>query len=151
MAKDAKPFEVDMLHLQDVRIISGSIDSPFEFDRTLIKSYHLDMQYDTGFNRDENMVKSDFTITVNTESSEKQTEASGSFQFAFIFGVENLKELVVPESVESTNLTVDGKLSMALASVTYSTARGILLTRFKGTVLEEFILPIIQPAKLLEL
>jgi hypothetical protein len=41
-------------------------------------------------------------------------------------------------------------LGNALASITYSTSRGILMTRFQGTALSDFILPVINPNNLLE-
>ncbi|GAO27720.1 hypothetical protein JCM15548_14569 [Geofilum rubicundum JCM 15548] len=40
-------------------------------------------------------------------------------------------------------------LGNALSSVTYSTSRGILLTKMQGTALQNFVLPIINPNKLL--
>lgn len=143
-------FDADKLHLVDVRILSGSINSPFEFDTESVDHYDLDMNYDTGFNLGEDMVKSEFTISVKTESKNDQEEATGSFKFAFVFNVENLSDLAVHEGDKKKALKVDSNLSTALASLTYSTARGILLTRFKGTVLNDFILPIIQPTNLLK-
>ncbi|MNY64312.1 hypothetical protein D3C86_2014030 [compost metagenome] len=47
-------------------------------------------------------------------------------------------------------ITIHPALGNALASITYSTSRGILMTRFQGTVLSDFILPVIDPNSLLE-
>jgi hypothetical protein len=42
-----------------------------------------------------------------------------------------------------------GGLGNALASITYSTTRGILMTGFQGTALCNFILPVKDPDELL--
>jgi hypothetical protein len=44
---------------------------------------------------------------------------------------------------------LDPDLGNALSAITYSTARGILLTRLQGTAFQDFILPIINPNNLL--
>ncbi len=70
------------------------------------------------------------------------------FHFVYVFHVENLQELAIPD--ENKGISLNGGLGNALASITYSTSRGILLTRLKGTGLENFILPVIDPNSLLK-
>jgi hypothetical protein len=65
----------------------------------------------------------------------------------FIYRIENLEELASPE--KNKRLHLNPALTNALSSVTYSTSRGILLTRLQGTALQHFVLPIINPNNLL--
>jgi hypothetical protein len=65
----------------------------------------------------------------------------------FIYRIENLEELAFPE--KNKRLHLNPALTNALSSVTYSTSRGILLTRLQGTALQHFVLPIINPNNLL--
>jgi hypothetical protein len=65
----------------------------------------------------------------------------------FIYQTENLKDLAKPD--DNNLIKLDPGLANALSSVTYSTSRGILLTRLQGTALQNFVLPIINPNKLL--
>jgi hypothetical protein len=64
----------------------------------------------------------------------------------FIYRIENLEELATPE--KNKQLHLNPALTSALSSVTYSTSRGILLTRLQGTALQHFVLPIINPNNL---
>ena len=82
--------------------------------------------------------------------SEKQDgeEAIGAFSFVFVFHVDNIEELTKLE--EDNTVTISPALGNALAAITYSTSRGILMTRFQGTALNNFILPVINPNKLIE-
>jgi hypothetical protein len=60
----------------------------------------------------------------------------------------NLSDLV--KIIDKTEqLEVNNGLANALASMTYSTSRGVLLTRLQRTALEAFILPVIDPNELL--
>ncbi len=83
---------------------------------------------------------------VNTESQDKDSDtARGLFELNFVYHIENLSELVEQKDQQ---VTIDAGLSNALASITYSTTRGILMTRFQGTSLANFILPVIDPNRL---
>jgi hypothetical protein len=65
----------------------------------------------------------------------------------YIYHVENLEELVKP--AKNHLIDLNPALGNALSSITYSTSRGILLARVQGTALQNFVLPIINPNKLL--
>ena len=51
---------------------------------------------------------------------------------------------------KNDSIELDPGLGNALSSITYSTARGVLLTRLQGTALQNFVLPVINPNKLLQ-
>ncbi len=141
-------FEPDKIHLVKMVIIKCHIDSPFDFLIKKSKGHEFNMDFDLGFNLKDKLVKADFKLTVTSKSEGGNLEeAKGDFHFVFIFKVENLEELAIQDKKHHINL--DSKLGNALASITYSTTRGILFTRLKGTSLEDFILPVINPNSLL--
>jgi hypothetical protein len=144
---DPKLLKPELIHLLEFRLIKGKIDSPFEFKMSNIENYNLNVEFEMGFNHAEKLVRSDFSVNVTTISKEKSAEeATANYQFAFIFNVENLDELVVNDE---TGMKVNSNLGNAIASITYSTSRGILLSRFMGTVMQDFMLPVINPNELL--
>ncbi len=143
-------LDVGKLEILDFKIIKGSIESPFEFQTDKVEGHKFEVKFDMGFNLMDKLVKAEFEMEVVTQSSSEQEEAKGYFCFAYMFGVENLEELALPDERKKGHLNIDSALANALASVTYSTSRGILLTRFQGTALESFILPIINPNDLLK-
>ncbi|MBU2020292.1 MAG: hypothetical protein KJ941_11660 [Bacteroidetes bacterium] len=139
----------EKIHLVAFRILQAEMNSPFEFDTNYIHSFEDEVKFDLAFSLEDNMVKTDFQVEIATISEEhtNEQEASANFTFVFVFNVENFKELAT--AINDETLDINGGLSNALASIVYSTSRGILMTRFQGTALADFILPIIDPAKLL--
>jgi len=101
-----------------------------------------------GFNLEDTLVKADFKVEIAMKSEgENEEESKGTFHFVYIFHVENLEELAIPD--KNYQIELNGGLGNALASITYSTTRGILFARLKGTSLENFVLPVIDPNNLL--
>jgi len=139
----------DKIHLVGFRILHAEMNSPFEFDMQQIGSFENDVKFDMSFNLEDAMVKADFDVKIKTVSLEKTNveEATAAFSFVYIFHVENFKDLA--KVLDDDSLDIHGGLSNALASIVYSTSRGILMTRFQGTALADFILPIIDPQKLI--
>jgi hypothetical protein len=144
-------FNVNKLHLRDFKILKGQIESPFEIEAHDIINFDFFLDFNIGFNLKEKLVKTDLSIDV-TGFTEKENPsaptAKGAFSFTYIFIVENLKDL--HRSKKGEMELTDRHLANALAAISFSTSRGILLTRFQGTALSGFILPIIDPNKLLE-
>lgn len=142
-------FDATKIHFSDFNIIKGSIDSPFSFDKENIENYNFNVDFDMSFNVDEKLVKTDFIVEISTQSNSKQkNEAEGMFHFAFVYYIEDLNQWV--EVKNENEITVENILANALSAITYSTVRGILITRFQGTALENFILPIVNPNHLLK-
>lgn len=143
---DKNVFDPEKITLIDFKMIKGQVDTPENFDNSKVIGHQLDNSLQLGFNLDDKLAKADFTMHIKTES-QNESEASGNFHLIFIYKIENLDELAIPEKNKRLNLNPG--LANALSSVTYSTSRGILLTRLQGTALQNFVLPIINPNKLL--
>lgn len=148
-AKKTRLLQPNKIHILDTQILKCSINCPFGFDSNRVQKYDFNSDFNLAFNLNELLVKADFELNILTISEEKvQKEANGKFHFIFIYKVENLEELAIPDS--NKNIELNGTLGNALASITYSTSRGILFARLRGTGLENFILPVIDPNSLLK-
>jgi indole-3-glycerol phosphate synthase len=143
----ANKLKPEKIFITDFKIIQGQIESPFDFDTSNVKGFQFNLDYNTGFNIEDKLAKVDLKVFVETESKVEQQEAKGMFHFVFIYNIENLEELV---TAENETYKIHTSLGNALASITYSTSRGILMTRFQGTVLSDFILPIVNPNDLFD-
>ena len=146
------PLVPEKIKILDFKIIKGEIESPFDFDVSEVKEHAYSVKFETSFNIDKKLVKADFTVNVETVSdNDNSLKANGKFHFVFLYYIENIKDLInTDEEDESAEITIDGALGNALASFTYSTSRGVLMTRFQGTSLQSFILPVANPNDLLE-
>ena len=141
-------FDPEKLSIIEFKFIKGQVDTPEEFLIDKVDSHQLENTLQLAFNLDEKLVKADFSVEIKTESKGANVkEATGSFYLVFIYRIENLEELAKPGKTNGIELHPD--LGNALSSITYSTSRGILLTRLQGTALQNFVLPIINPNKLL--
>lgn len=136
------------LHLFQYEIINASIQSSMDFNVQEVKGHEFNVDLDMNFDESNKVVLAKLDFTISTKSSDEVKEAKGAFELVFFFHVENLEELI--EIDKEGILVVDAGLSNAIASVSYSTSRGILLTRFQGTALSGFILPIVNPNELLK-
>lgn len=141
-------FDPEKLSIVEFKFIKGQVDTPEDFIIEKIEGHQLENSLKLSFNIEEKLVKADFTADVITDSKGSNSEeARGVFHLIFIYRVENLDELAIP--VDKKVLDLNPDLGSALAGITYSTARGIMLTRLQGTAFKDFILPIINPIKLL--
>jgi hypothetical protein len=148
MKKKTSMLDPEKITIVDFHILKGGIESPFEFKIMDVEDFDVRFDFNLGFNLKEKFVKADLTVDLKTNSKEKQTkEASGHFDFAFVYHIANLEQLTAEQ--EDGEIQIEGDLGNALASITYSTSRGILMTRFQGTALQNFVLPVISPNKLL--
>lgn len=145
---DNNIFDPEKISIAEFKMVKGQVEVPEEFDTAHVEGHHLDNSLQLGFNMDEKLVKADFTIEIKTKSKgQNAKEATGNFHLIFIYHVENLHDLAKPD--DKNLIDLHPGLANALSSVTYSTSRGILLTRLQGTALQNFVLPIINPNKLL--
>ncbi|AWM14617.1 MAG: hypothetical protein CMP76_15300 [Flavobacterium sp.] len=147
----ANLLQPEKIEIVDFKIIKGQIHSPFDFEEEKVQGHNFNVNFELGFNIPDKLIKADFSVNVETKSekeNEGDEEAIGSFSFVYVYYIDNIEELTKLE--EDNTVTISPALGNALAAITYSTSRGILMTRFQGTALSNFILPIINPNKLIE-
>lgn len=141
-------FDPTKVHFSDFKMLKGQVETPagLELPAALLflSDYHLSM----GLSADNELMRVDLAVEIKAESPTSEMPAiQGSFHFAFLYQIENLDELVQLADAKAPQL--DYNLSVALAGITYSTVRGMLMTRLQGTLLEKFIMPVVNPADLL--
>ncbi len=146
--KDA--FDVKKLNLVDFKLLKGQVESPYEVNRSQISGYQFEVGFEMSFNLEDKLVRSDLQLKIDVKNKDENIseKASGYFELLYLYKVDNLDELV--EKKEDHSLFINPNLANAVATTSYSTARGVLLTRFQGTMLADFILPIMDPNKLIE-
>lgn len=116
------------------------------------KSFKLICNASTSLSdEDQTFCKIDFTANFSpSEELEDSTDFSASFSIEFIFKIENLEEFKVKNDQAEHGFLLDTVLGVTLMGIVYSTARGMILTRTAGTVLDRIVLPVVNPAQLLD-
>jgi len=142
---------IEKLHLVEFKLLKGQIESPYGITNETIDGYQFEVGFDVGFNIEQKLIKADLQIKIDVKNRDENAEekASGFFQFLYVYRVDNLVDLV-EESPDKKSLLIHHNLANAVSSISYSTSRGVLLTRFQGTILSDFILPVMDPNKLIE-
>jgi hypothetical protein len=144
---DNQLFDPEKLSITEFKFIKEYMETPEDFIEDKVKGHLLENTLQLAFNLKEKLVKVDFKIEIKTQSNGENTQESwGVFHFIFIYSVENLDELAKPNN---HLLDIHPALNNALTSITYSTSRGVLLIKLQGTSLQNFVLPVINPNKLL--
>lgn len=94
------------------------------------------------------LLKPDLRIEVITESEgDNMEEARAVFHIQYFMRVDDIAGFTV--SREAEKIVLHNDLGNYIASLNYSTTRGILLTRVSGTGLRDFILSVIDTDTLL--
>lgn len=136
----------EKIRLVDYIIPSFVISSDEGYVVTEAPGFNYKLDFDLQFNDKEKLIRADLQIEITAEH--EGSKASGRVGVIFLFQVENYSELITPGNNDKP-VKVNGKLSIAIASITYSTARGILLTKLERTPFSDFVLPVIDPYILL--
>ncbi len=146
--KKAPQLQASSIDIMEIKIIEGHVESNEDFDDRLIAAFDSDcsLRFFTGAEREG--LRGELKIWVETQSDPPQVEAHGHFHFQFLFLIKDLQTWL-PEGPNG-ELSIASSLQNAIAAVSYSTARGILIGRFHGTAFHRFILPVINPADLLD-
>lgn len=144
---EKKPIDAQKILIREFKLRQSNIDCPDEFEVGNISSFNYNVNLNTGFNLEQKLIRADFSVNVSTISKEQTQEATGSFHFVFMYYYEDLSDHATLK--EDKSVGCNPYLANAIASITYSTSRGILLSRFQGTAMQSFILPVVDPNSLL--
>ena len=137
----------ELIDLVSVDILKARIESEFETLSEDSTEFQFTTSFLNGFNIDEKLVRCELEINVDKKNEEGRIIAESNFTISFVYQIENLEEVV---EVKDGGIIFNGAMAATLAGIAFSTTRGILLSRFQGTTFRDFILPIIDPKKMLE-
>ncbi len=145
---EEKRFDPEQMEMVEFKLLKGQIDAPDDFEQSAIQGHESSTSLELGFNLEEGLVRVDVLTEIKTDSNKANShEATGNFHLAYVYKVRNLEEWAQDNGA---GIVCDPILANALSASSYSTSRGILLTRLQGTALSQFILPVVNPKRLLE-
>ena len=151
MIKEKRPEVVpEQIHLTSINIIKarletsdGFLENPVKADAFVFGLAH-EMAHNTADNRSRCRIY--FTLKAQDES---QTPIGLELEYGmeFHFVVDNLSDFILTK--EGNPAQMDVAIAVTLLSMAYSTARGIVYERTRGTFLDGALLPVIDPLKVL--
>ncbi|MCP9769431.1 hypothetical protein EGI22_16125 [Lacihabitans sp. LS3-19] len=142
------PFSPSKLNLLEVKYLKGNMESPEDLFTENIVDFNSDCSMSVGFNIEQNMLRANFSAALSSNyADEIETGATAYFELSFIFSYEKLSEMLDFDN-DGIVLKIHPNLFNAISSISYSTSRGLLISRLQGTSFSDFILPIIDPNEL---
>lgn len=151
-------FDPQNIDILDVRTVSFSATNPGEpltvIDAEDVKQYRYRFGYRRGINEDEKLVRIILYVYIlGLLPGKKKYRKIGHITTESFFYLEDFDdwvEYIVSETGEEFGI-FDEFMNDTLVGLAYSTTRGILLRLGNNSILEDCILPVVDPSRLKEL
>jgi hypothetical protein len=142
-------FNIELVSLDSINVISAALDNRSGFTTIDHSGLDVSFQYQlipsVSIRSNKIQVIAEYEIRAARSDSDK-LDISSKYSIVFLFSIKNLSELAV---LDDTGLiSIDDEMLSSLLNITYSTSRGILYSRYLGSVLDGVILPVISTADL---
>lgn len=134
----------DKIRIDKFYFQNGYIENSTDAVGQTPSSFQFQVGYDSGFDMQNNGASTQITVTITGVKDNNEIISKASYEIHFYFTIENFQDLIEVDPNDGQIKVFQG-LGNALASVTYSTTRGLVLGRLQGTSLEKFIMPVINP------
>jgi hypothetical protein len=142
-----KPVVAEQIHLNQVDILKAQIDEINAECASDEQDFSSDLVFQMRILAEQEIVYTLLALNIAVLNGHESI-ANSSFKFSFHFQIEHLSDFLEVQPQEKI-IICERNLASTLAAISFSTVRGILLTQFRGTIFKNFILPIINPEKLL--
>ncbi|MET7000269.1 hypothetical protein [Chitinophaga defluvii] len=139
------------ISLLDIITLKGSIDLADE-TMAIVKpaGYSFEFKTDSHIQPDDKLIRFYLHSSIKCfNETEQLNGVTADYTLEFIFEVSNLLEFIMLDDVKQT-IKVDNQLGVTIASIAYSTARGVIFDKTQGTPLDGVILPVINPLNLIK-
>lgn len=136
--KDKEP-ETFNINLDAIEFLGSEVVTPEQ-----ISGSTLDFVHQVNIVHKMDLDKSKLIAIASIETSSKDEPGlKGSVKSSFIFSIDSLQEKIEKNDESGTSKLPDNLLR-AINSIVLSTARGIMFSTFRGTILHKAILPLVQ-------
>ena len=143
-------FDPSKASVTNIEIVSFNVDdNDGKFQKTGNSDFHIKFQYSIQYSKSDKIiiVKTDIVVE-NDTSSRVITVIGGRLVVNFYFKIENLNDYLT--HLEGDESQMDVSLAVNLVNVAYSTSRGLFFLKSRDTILEDLILPIVNPMDLIK-
>lgn len=140
-------IQTDKILLEDITLLKSAVNSSDEYLENPTKPESVVMTLLTAprFDFSQNQCRFRLNIALSgQDAAQKNSGLSAEFLIDFIFIIENLSEFILEKNGAPQIQMI---LGATLLGISFSTARGIVLERTKGTPFAGFILPVINPSQ----
>jgi hypothetical protein len=138
-------LDVSKIHYLYIRDISFNYSRPNAHSPQEEQPIQFRVSIEKNISEENRIVILQFNVQLKTSGQNKE-EVTGSHVSEHEFKVENLEDFI---KKGDDFFEVDDQLDNMLTGLAYSTVRGILLQKFRGTLFSDFLLPVAKPVDLI--
>lgn len=138
-------LDVSKIHYLHIRDISFDYLRPGPYSPQEEQAIQFRVDIEKNISAENMIVILQFKIQLKAFDQSKE-EVTGSYISEHEFKVENLEDFI---KKGDDFFEVDDQLDTLLTGLAYSTVRGIVLQKFRGTLFSEFVLPVARPVDLI--
>jgi hypothetical protein len=149
--QDQHKIIAEKIQIIGIKTLKGSIDADETAGEHQVQAHLFNFEVGTGVNLAEKIMGVQLLVNIDGIGKDgKLVNIKGSYTHEITFRVDNLQDFVVSEE-EAEEPEIHWLMSSTLASIAYSTVRGIIYNRTIGTSLDAVILPVIGPQTLIDM
>ncbi|MGL5892941.1 MAG: hypothetical protein ACRC3B_23825, partial [Bacteroidia bacterium] len=137
MAKEEISFSADAISMLSLTITKSLLEYDFDFNNEEIDSFEFEYSFDLKISPESEQIKTVFQLKIETVSNIPQKEASGVFEFVYLYKVDEISRYI---KASGGNYKMKPVLANSIAAITYSTSRGVLMMQTRNSAIEKFIL-----------
>lgn len=144
-------FNPEKLSIRKIDVVSFELRNSLGINSIDIEGYEIKTEQEAqiGFNNEIKAAKVSITYhIIPSKDNVRDASIGARITINFYISIENYDELVIIK--KDGELEVDNHLYVNLIAVCFSTGRGLIYARLHSTHLENIILPIIDPKKLIK-
>lgn len=141
----------DLIHLENIQILDASLMTSTEYRNHPVEVDQVYFAFGKEISHNLDLGRSRIRLHIVMTARNAEGQDIGlecAYVLEFHFRVENFSEFVSKE-VDSDAVAIHAIYGATLIGMAYSTARGIIYERTRGTFFNGVILPVINPQQLL--
>jgi len=142
-------IQTDKLLLIEIALLKSAVTSTDPYLENPVKPEKIEMGLRTESKFDFTDLKCRFRLHIMLDGQDANGVSLGlgaEFMLDYIYIIENLPDFIIHHDGDNQ---VEAILGATLLGISFSTTRGIVMERTKGTPFAGFILPVINPMQML--
>ena len=144
-------FDVNKAKLRNIKIVSfNTNDNNGETKRSEIESFNSQFSFTSRFMLEHKIVRLETSLTFTAfQENRKISDVGGRLIVLFEYQVDNISDFIQGD-IKPEGTKMDAILATNLLGIAYSTLRGIFYVKAQDTILENLMLPIVNPLDLIQ-
>ena len=140
----------DEIHLERVRILETTFhqDPSIEI-HSMVDFFDVGIRSESRIAREMGVYHFVLFLKLRGMGDGQELGVSANFKIDFLYEVENFQNFLQEENTAPGGFKVNRLLASTIAGISYSTARGLILEKIRTNFELSFILPIVDPVKIL--